>query len=114
MAGLPLGFGETCEDTLLKPKKCPTMIRCWFSCSRKIKHTQNNSFAETSCEVFNSNMFNDDTLGKTELLALEAVPTGRWLRRIDQLQSSSRVAPAEGELEYEARSSRCERHWIQV
>ncbi|CAJ1405907.1 unnamed protein product [Effrenium voratum] len=57
--------------------------------------------AKIQLEVFNSNMFNDDTLGKTELLALEAVPTGRWLRRIDQLQSSSRVAPAEGELEYE-------------
>ena len=51
-------------------------------------------------EVFNSNMFVDDTLGKTSLL-LNSIPMGKWVRKQDQLRGSSAVAPAEGELEYE-------------
>lgn len=51
-------------------------------------------------EVFNSNMFVDDTLGKTSL-SLNGIPTGKWVRKKDQLRGSSAVAPAEGELEYE-------------
>ena len=51
-------------------------------------------------EVFNSNMFVDDTLGKTSL-SLSTVQPGQWVRKVDQLKGSSAVAPAEGELEYE-------------
>ena len=51
-------------------------------------------------EVFNSNLFVDDTLGKTSL-SLNVVPRGQWVRKADQLRGSSAVAPAEGELEYE-------------
>ena len=51
-------------------------------------------------EVFNSNLFVDDTLGKTSI-SLNAIRKGQWVRKVDQLRGSSAVAPAEGELEYE-------------
>lgn len=52
-------------------------------------------------EVFNSNTFVDDTLGKTSI-AFSTIPaTGQWLHRRDALVGKSMVTPAQGELEYE-------------
>ncbi|CAK9035947.1 unnamed protein product [Durusdinium trenchii] len=52
-------------------------------------------------EVFNSNTFVDDSLGKTSIVFSTLKPDGRWLHRRDPLLGKSMVAPAEGELEYE-------------
>lgn len=52
-------------------------------------------------EVFNSNTFVDDTLGKTSI-AFSTIPaTGQWLHRRDPLVGKSMVTPAQGELQYE-------------
>eukprot|EP00930_Biecheleria_cincta_P101844 TRINITY_DN93493_c0_g1_i1.p1 TRINITY_DN93493_c0_g1~~TRINITY_DN93493_c0_g1_i1.p1 ORF type:complete len:701 (+),score=101.70 TRINITY_DN93493_c0_g1_i1:63-2165(+) len=51
-------------------------------------------------EVFNKNLFADDTLGMTSL-SLGRLPHGRWQHQVDKLKSRSTVAPAQGDLEYE-------------
>lgn len=51
-------------------------------------------------EVFNKNLFADDTLGMTSV-SLGRLPRGRWQHQVDKLRSRSTVAPAQGDLEYE-------------
>eukprot|EP00933_Yihiella_yeosuensis_P083739 TRINITY_DN9799_c3_g1_i1.p1 TRINITY_DN9799_c3_g1~~TRINITY_DN9799_c3_g1_i1.p1 ORF type:complete len:717 (+),score=124.10 TRINITY_DN9799_c3_g1_i1:51-2201(+) len=52
-------------------------------------------------EVFNSNMLSDDTMGRTSCPLERLAQFGRWQRQVDALKSRSKVAPAQGELEYE-------------